>query len=66
MVAGTFGVVAQHGVEDGGVVQVTGHPDIGDGHHTQSRILDLALDVGSDDLADTTGQSAGAWRIGHG
>src|SRR3712207_8985937 len=44
---------------------ISGHAGVGDGHHAQSRVLDLRLDRGGDDLADAHRELAGAGRVGH-
>src|SRR3712207_3419386 len=44
---------------------ISGHAGVGDGHHAQSRVLDLRLDRSGDDLADAHRELAGAGRVGH-
>src|SRR5450830_308390 len=49
-------VVAVDGVEDVRVLQVAGHPDIGDGDEPEPRVLDPGVEHLRDDLLDPLGE----------
>ena len=46
---GALRLVAEDGVEDRGVLEVAGHPDVGDGDEPQVGVLDDRLDVRGDE-----------------
>ena len=48
------------------MLQVTGHPHIGDGDEPEVGVLDDLPEVGGDDLADAGGDLAGAGLVDHG
>ena len=57
--------LAEHGVEDRGLLGVTGDADVGDGDEAEPRVLDPSLEHLGDDHLDPVGDLADA-GIGHG
>ena len=60
------GVVAEHGVEDRGLLQVAGDPDVGDRDEAEPRVLDPHLERLGDHDLDPVGQLARTRGVHHG
>ena len=56
---------AEHGVEDRGLLGVTGDADVGDGDEAEARVLDPTLEHLGDDHLDPVGDLADA-GVAHG
>src|SRR5690606_28776601 len=59
-------LVAEHGVVDGGVLEVTGHPDLGHRDEAEPRVLDPGLEHRRDDLLDAVADAPHPGGLGHG
>src|SRR5699024_2422214 len=59
-------LLPEHGVEHGGVLQVTGHSDVGDGDEAEPGILDAGVEQLGDDLVDPFGHAPHPGAVSHG
>src|SRR5690606_17068734 len=58
-------VLTTDGVEHGGVMEIAGHGDIGDGDVLEATVLDLAFDCAGDDGLNAFGHSGRTGVIHH-